>query len=95
MFETAIPSQAELGNEIHTEGLKKAFGLGMMLSIFIGLIAGFQGTMLWESDDRVGDRRRNDDDSRLARRRPAASAGLEADGSETELAGRRQTPPIR
>jgi hypothetical protein len=72
IFESAIPSRAELSEEIHTEGLKKAFGLGMLLSIMIGLIAGFQGTMLWESDDYSTDRRRNEDDSRLARRRSTA-----------------------
>lgn len=77
LFERAVPTRDELAHEIHTDGLRKAFGLGMLLSVFIGIIAGVQGTMFWETaaDERAADRRRNDDDSRLARRRDAGRPG--------------------
>ena len=99
VFESAIPSRSELAGEIHTEGLKKAFGLGMMLSIFIGLIAGFQGTMLWDTDDRATDKRRNDDDERLSARRkqqsrPAAPAQQTKETADEGEGPKKGRPPI-
>lgn len=69
-FSGAIPSRAQLGEEVNSDGLKHAFGLGMMLSLALGLMAGVQGEMFWRDKDQASvDRRRNEDDSRLARRK--------------------------
>lgn len=58
---------------MNSDGLKHAFGLGMMLSLALGLMAGVQGEMLWRDKDQASvDRRRNEDDSRLAKRKREA-----------------------